>query len=134
MHQLVNESAAVKPLFLADFEGDTEDQIRAELTGEFGYRAPKELVDRFDILIAYQSVGSWGCDSSSFFLLRDRNTGELFENHAGHCSCYGFEDQFMPEPTTLAYLRSDKFSFSCGGYDYAENANRKAVREFISRL
>ncbi|HWQ74514.1 MAG TPA: hypothetical protein VN441_04300, partial [Syntrophomonas sp.] len=91
-------------------------------------------IDKFDILIAYESVGSWGCDSSSFFLLRDKSTGDLYENHGSHCSCYGFEGQFEPEKTTMEYLVSDKFSFFCGGYDDDDQLHKKQVREYLRLL
>ena len=71
-------------LFLADLEGLTDQQVREHIVSS--YEVSTDDLDRFDILIAYESVGSWGCDSSSFFLLRDKATGELYENHGGHCS------------------------------------------------
>lgn len=110
----------------------TDKDIRGHIINE--YNATSEQVDRFDILIAYESVGSWGCDSSSFFLLKDKVTGELFENHGSHCSCYGFEDQWEPEPTTVEYLKSDKFYFSCGGYDNSSEQNEKSVHIYIAEL
>lgn len=121
----------MKQLFLADLKGMTDEEIRSHLTEEYEYEASKEDVDKYDILIAYESVGSWGCDSSSFFLLRERNTGELYENHGSHCSCYGFEGQFEPEVTTLEYLKSDNFYFCGGGYDDEEKSNKKAVKDWI---
>lgn len=107
-----------------------EQDIRNHLIAS--YEASNEEVNKYDILIAYESVGPWGCDSSSWFLLKDRETGEYYENHAGHCSCYGFEGQFRPEKTSLEYLKSDKFSFSAGGYD--RDGNETTVKEFIAVL
>ena len=89
-------------------------------------------LDDYNILIAYESVGSWGCDSSSFFLLQKKSSGRLFEVHGSHCSCYGFEGQWTPEKTTKKYLKSDKFYFSCGGYDSDDERNKQAVQTFIS--
>lgn len=120
----------MKQLFLEDLKDFTEKEIREHLVSE--YEATKEGIDRFDILIAYESVGSWGCDSSSFFLFRDRETKELYENHGSHCSCYGFEGQFSPEKTTIEYLKSDNFYFSTGGYDSSDVANTKAVKDYIA--
>lgn len=107
----------LKPRFLLleDYAGKTPDYVITDLKGE--WQAACDEVDRFEILIAYCSVGSWGCDSSAWFLLREKATGELYEASGSHCSCDGFENQFSPEPTTLEYLKSDKFSFSEGGYD-----------------
>lgn len=91
-----------------------------------------QLREKFEVLIAYESVGSWGCDSSSFFLLRERATGKLFENHGSHCSCYGFEDQWTPEETTLEYLKSDKFSFSTGGYCSGGQSHIETAKRWIA--
>jgi hypothetical protein len=35
------------------------------------------------------------------------SSGDLFEVHCSHCSCYGYEGQFIPEKTTAQYLLSD---------------------------
>ena len=91
-------------------------------------------VEKYEILIAYESVGSWGCDSSSWFLLKEKATGKLFETHGSHCSCYGFEGQFEPEETTVEYLQSDKFYFYCGGYDDNGEQNKEAVFQYLKYL
>lgn len=122
----------MKHLFLKDLSGLTEEQIAEHLVEQYG--AERKDVDRFDILIAYESVGSWGCDSSSWFLLQERKTKKLFETHGSHCSCYGFEGQWCPELTTKKYLQSDKFYLLTGGYDSNDNENRKAVKDFIAGL
>lgn len=129
MHQTFETPKVLPRLFLEDLSGQTEEQVRAHLIGALEIGA--QDLDRFEILVAYESVGSWGCDSSQWLLLRDKNTGELFENFGSHCSCYGFEGQFKPEPTTVKYLRSDKFSISTGGYDESAGANIQAVRDYI---
>lgn len=116
-------------LALEDFKGKTPAEVRKGIVFDFEV-LPGDL-NKFQILIAYQSEGSWGCDSSAWFLLRDRETGALFENHGSHCSCYGFEGQWSPEPTTVEYLKSDNFSFSCGGYDDHEVDNKSEVKKFI---
>jgi hypothetical protein len=88
-------------------------------------------LDRFEILIAYESVGSYGCDSSSWFLLREKSTRNFFENFGTHCSCYGFEGQWKPELTTVEYLKSDKFYVCTGGYDDNSDANKAAINDYI---
>jgi hypothetical protein len=122
----------MKNLFLEDYAGGTEEEIRNHIAES--YETDRQSLDKYDILIAYQSVGSWGCDSSAFLLLRDKETGELLENHGSHCSCYGFEGQFEPEQTTIEYLNSEHFSFICGGYDCNKDENRTAVNEYIKDL
>lgn len=122
----------MKKLFLEDLKELTEKQIKEHLVEQYG--ADEKELKKFDILVAYESVGSWGCDSSSWFLLRNKETGQLFENHGSHCSCYGFEGQWGPEPATLEYLKSDKFYFSTGGYDSDEGGNKAAVKQFVEKL
>ena len=120
---------AASPLFLEDLADKNVEAVRAHIISS--YEAEPSEIDRFHVLIAYESVGSWGCDSSSWFLLRDKASGALFENHGSHCSCYGFEGQWEPEPTTIEYLKSDRFSFSTGGYDNNEESNKERAKAWI---
>ena len=117
-------------LVLCDLEGMDEAQVREHIAS--AYRISVSDLGGVEVLIGYESVGSWGCDSSNWFLFR--KNGELFENHGSHCSCYGFEDQWSPESTSAAYLLSDKFYLSTGGYDDAEVSNRAAVAAELTRL
>jgi hypothetical protein len=98
----------IKQLFLDDFEQMTDAEVRSRICSDYAITEADEL-SRFDVLIAQQYEGAYGCDSNSWFLLRERATGNLFENHGSHCSCYGFEGQFKPESTTEEYLRSTMF-------------------------
>jgi hypothetical protein len=140
----------MKKLYLADLKGETESAVKKHIASEYageqgqGYDygsqsdTQKEQLHKtlkgFDVVIAYESVGSWGCDSTSWFLLRNKKTGRYIENHGSHCSCYGFEGQWNPEKTTKKYLKSSKFYFHCGGYDNEETENQKAVKEFLKKL
>lgn len=117
-------------LALADLKGMDEPSLKNHLIAQ--YTASAEWLEDAQILIAYESVGSYGCDSSSFFLLKKR--GEFYEIHGSHCSCYGFEDQFDPEKTQLPYLKSHHFSFSTGGYDDDDEKHRNLVSEFLQNL
>jgi len=121
-----------KRLALEDLKGHTDQQIRDHWVSS--WEVSKEETDKYNPVAAYESVGSWGCDSSGWFLIQNRETGELFEVHGSHCSCYGFEDQFKPEPTTLEYLKSEKFGLSFGGYDNDEAGNKAAVINFLKTL
>lgn len=124
----------MKTLYLEDLQGKTETEIKKHLVEE--YTAPKDEIKKYKIIIAYESVGRWGCDSSSFFLLQNKETEEYFEVHGSHCSCCGFEDQFSPERTTLRYLKSKRFDFSklIGGYDNSPKSNIDAVHSFLKSL
>ena len=137
----------MKNLFLADLEGFSESDVKNHIAKEYSnqdqYEAPnpdevnkvlKELED-YDVLIAYESVGNWGCDSSSWFLFKHKKSGQLFEMHGSHCSCYGFEGQFDLEETSVEYLKekikNDDRIFYCGGYDEKETENQQAVKQYI---
>ena len=122
----------IKQLFLADLANCSDKEIREHIATE--YEFSKDELSKYQILIAYESVGDYGSDSSSFFLIRDKKTKQLFDVHGSHCSCYGFEGQFEPQETSLEYLKSDKFYFCCGGYDYEEITNKEVVNNFIKSL
>lgn len=127
-------------LVLEDLKGKTEMEIKEHLIryysdeGSNGAKVKNALED-LTVLIAYESVGSWGCDSTSFFLFKD-SKGKLYELHGSHCSCYGFEGQFRLEKTerqALMYRVNDKRSgvFCAGGYDFNEAKNHRKVHEYI---
>jgi len=123
-------------LTLEDLQEKTEAEIIEHLTQEYGGGDGSALNNK-EILIAYESVGSWGCDSSSFSLLRDKTSGELFEIHGSHCSCYGFEGQLNLESSSISslkYRNREGRVFSTGGYDGDEIENKRAVSEFIKSL
>ena len=119
-------------LYLEDLSGLSEEEVKKHIVSS--YEVEQSEIDKYEILVAYESVGSWGCDSSSWILLKEKSTGLLFENHGSHCSCYGFEDQFEPEETTVEYLQSDKFYLCCGGYDDNGEENKRLVKEYLSNL
>ena len=123
-------------LTLEDLQGKTEAEIIRHLTQGYG-DGDGSALDNKEILIAYESVGSCGCDSSSFFLLRDKTSGELFEIHGSHCSCYGFEGQLNLESSSISslkYRNREGCVFGTGGYDGDEVENKRAVDEFIKSL
>lgn len=134
---------------LADLSGLNQDEILNHLASEYSgterYESPKvdeidnnrKMLSEYDVLVAYESVGSWGCDSSSFFLLKNKTTGTLYEVNGSHCSCYGFEGQLDLEETSIEVLKNRALNgsvFYCGGYDDNETANQKAVKDFILTL
>lgn len=121
-----------KRLTLEDLKDETDQQIRDHWVSS--WEITKEEADKYNPIAAYESVGSYGCDSSAWFLIQSRETGDLFEVHGSHCSCYGFEGQFKPEATTLEYLKSDKFSLGFGGYDDNRESNGQAVKDFLKTL
>lgn len=131
----------LKGLFLEDLAGLNQVTAKNHIATQYGQSGYDEIdiavsdeLKKYKVMVAYESVGSWGCDSSSYFLLQNRETGIFYEFSGSHCSCYGFEGQFDPQEAPLEYLKSDKFHFYCGGYDGNETSNQSAVKAFISKL
>lgn len=74
----------------------------------YDYDAEKEVFDDVElfptdneVLFAFYGRESWEGDA---FVLFEKN-GQLYEVHGGHCSCYGLEDQWLPEETSWIYLK-----------------------------
>ena len=59
------------------------------------------LFEGVEVLLASYSYE----DYSGLAFVLFRKGGELFEVNGSHCSCYGLEDQWEPESTTVAALR-----------------------------
>jgi hypothetical protein len=116
-------------LALEDLAGDSKEEVRDHIVCSFQIEE-KEL-DGFEILITYESAGSWG-NSSNWFLLR--KDGVLYENYGSHCSCNGFEEQWSLEETSVDYLLSDSFRFDMGGYDTNRDENEMAVKRKLTNL
>jgi hypothetical protein len=140
-------------LAIEDLLGKTEAEVKQHIVDNYAQESyeRKEVYDqlnKLDVLVAYESVGSWGCDSASFFVFKDKETGMVYEMHGSHCSCYGFEGQFRLEETTIEALKSrveharsrneedeDEYSIFCiGGYDGDSTNNAKAVNNYINNL
>lgn len=127
-------------LALEDLKGMTEFQVKKHL--ELGYSGEgisvaqvTNALEDMDILIAYESVGSWGCDSTSFFVMKDK-AGKLYELHGSHCSCYGFEGQFRLEESDTQALKVRAHGtryglFSTGGYDENSDYNITEAKHYI---
>lgn len=135
-------------LALEDMKNMTEEQVKEHLANEYApmgagadcaypSNADKavvlSLLKDYTILVAYESVGDYGCDSSSFFLLRKKKTKELFIIQGSHCSCYGFEGQFDLEPTTVGVLKKMDFKYFLGGYD-SNSGNADIMRAKVEKM
>lgn len=135
----------MKRLYLEDLKDMTEAEVKEHLAQNYASEpnsypteadidALRKTLKGYEVLVAYESVGSWGCDSSSYFLLRNKASKKFYEVSGSHCSCYGFEGQFDPQEAEVDYLKSDRFEFWTGGYDDNSEANVAAVVEYMSRL
>jgi hypothetical protein len=105
MHQSFDAPKTSPQLLLGELAGMSDIKVRKKIASDFVVEEAE--LDRFDVPIG--EIEEIGWEGSSWLLLREKATGNLFENHAFHCSCYGFEGQFEPEPTTIEYLKSKHF-------------------------
>ena len=115
-------------LKLADFKNMSDDEVIEHIAHEY---KTTDIIN-YDILVAYESVGYYGCDSSSFFIMRNKKTGSWAFNDAYHCSCYGFENQFEPEDMPNEWFkRNDFLKHDFGGYDKESKENRTIVLKWV---
>ena len=128
-------------LFLADLKEHSPESIKRLIILNYKdeYKNPitqhlESILEEYDVIVAYEHVGSWGCDSASWFLLKHKESKEYFEFSGSHCSCHGFEGQFDLEETSLKYLQSNKFGFCGGGYDDDYASHKAQVKEFLLTL
>lgn len=126
-------------LALADFAGMDSAQVKAKICEDFGIEPAS--VESCEIVVAYMSVGDWGCDSGAFIVFR--TGGNLYEVNGSHCSCYGFSEagldggptQWQPEETDVwAISRRDDWALACGGYDDDREANAAAIRAHLAQV
>jgi hypothetical protein len=107
---------------LNDYAGLTYSDLVDDVVNS--YCVERQYLDNYNILVAM--VEGDGYEESSYFLLMEKSTGDLFEVHGSHCSCYGFEDQFCLEKTEMSYLLSDNAYFGVNDAD-----TRKNIQNFI---
>ncbi len=90
-------------MYLEGFE-NKEDVIQE-------FCVPQDQQD-FDVLICWYDVGNW--EGSAFVLFEQ--DGKLYEVYGSHCSCYGLEDQWSPEETSLEALQHRMEKGTLGWY------------------
>jgi len=87
-------------MYLHEWAHDNEAESRAAMLTNFAIT--ERALDGATILLASYSDESYSGDA---YVLLERD-GVLYEVHGSHCSCYGLEDQWEPEQTSPAALRS----------------------------
>lgn len=81
------------------------------------------LADDIEIVFAWYTYEDYSGDA---FVLYTKGN-KLFEVNGGHCSCYGLEDQWEPEVTSVAALRRRNFSNLYGDPNQAVQPAFEAV-------
>ena len=101
--------------------------------GEFNSRSDVQhyfkepLGDNVVILIASYETGNYS--GRAYVLFYDKNTSSLYEVFGTHCSCYGLEDQWVPEEVSIEVLRE---KVSRKSYEYLGLQNQ--IKEIIKEL
>lgn len=118
----------MKNLYLGSYEGCTEEEIKQDIVENYLEGKPNDFLEKCEIIIAILT-DDYCYSEFSFFLLR--KDGKYYENHASHCSCQGFEDQFEPEETTVKYLKSDKFNPVSDYMSQCADNDNDIMKDFI---
>lgn len=119
-------------LTLCDYNGLKEKEVKGILVTDFEIK--KEDLKGCRIVVAYCSVGSWGCDSSAFIIFKKDN--KFYEVNGSHCSCYGFEGQWQPEEINdlNEVIKRDNWALAGGGHDDLREQNSKKIREYLTKV
>lgn len=109
-------------IYLHDFSGIND------VASDFS--EPMDTFKGVEILLASYSTGNWSGDAFVLF----RKDGELFEVNGSHCSCYGLEGQWEPEPTTVAALRHRLDKGTLGSDDWIGNEFADELRAVLDGM
>jgi hypothetical protein len=130
---------------LADLEGCTEEGVIEHLINYYSEknsydgteylagivinkRKNREKLKNMEILIAYEEKDS--TDSIAYFLMKNKKNNQLYEIHACHCSCYGYEGQLELEETDIETLEN-KIKDKRYLFFTDSRTNNKIVNDFI---
>ena len=80
----------------------------------------QEDPDRWKDINVLFAKYSYGCYEGDAFVLFEQN-GKLYEVNGGHCSCYGLEGQWDPEPTSVEAVRHRIEHGTLGLYEDDDN-------------
>ena len=113
-----------KEAMICDFEGVYDkDDLTPEILAKY---------DHVEVLLA--SYGYENYSDDAFVLFRNKNDGKLYENHGGHCSCYGLENQWGEEACDLESLKHRVNKGFLGSDDYVGNVFKDDLLKVIAEL
>lgn len=112
-------------LLLGEYSGQTEQFVKDDIATHYGssnYGEKDPIIasrlEELEIVVAL--LESYDYEESSFFIFKEKNSNRYYELYASHCSCYGFENQFDLEETSLDILRDQAKSGRDFRYNYDE--------------
>jgi hypothetical protein len=86
--------------------------------------------DHVEVILASYNQESY--EGSAYVLFRNTKDGELYENYASHCSCFGLEEQWGEELTTLDSLKHRVTEGNLGSN--SSNPFKDEIRQVIHEL
>ena len=130
---------STEPILLNEWAGKTPEAVFAEFEDtrwdayKDSSKPPISDSPEFkgvEILLA--SYGSGGYEGSAFVLFR--RDGQLYEVNGSHCSCYGLENQWDPELTTVEALRHRLTKGTLGADSYYDNSFATELHQVLDAL
>lgn len=115
-------------LALGDFAGMSEDMAKAKILKDFEISPPDSL-DGVSLVVAVMETD--GYESAAFIVFE--KDGQLFEVNGSHCSCFGYEGQWDPEPVDdiLHILERADWALT-SAYDDRRERDAKAIRDNLT--
>lgn len=124
LSELLNQS----PVFLNNWD-DVKDVI-SDFEGVWEEKELEKALEKYKgIKILFASYGYSNYEGDAWVLYTEDN--QLFEINAGHCSCYGLEEQWDKEPVVLKELKHRLEKGTFGTDNYAGNLFAKELKEFL---
>lgn len=90
--------------FLHDWDS-AEDMFADFEDSRYRGEARRPIADKENVEVMLASYTYRDYSGNAFVLFRNTSDGQLYEVNGSHCSCYGLEGQWDPEPTSVAELR-----------------------------
>jgi hypothetical protein len=116
------------PIFLNNWK--TELDVFSDFE-EYSYKLKEEQITivHKDEKILFASYGTDNYSGDAFVLFEKND--KLFEVNGSHCSCYGLENQWEPEETTIELLTKRLIDGKLGFDDYSGNVFHTELKLFL---
>lgn len=122
------------PIFLHNW--DSKEAMIADFENIYGTEnlTPEHIAKYAHVDVILASYGTDNYTGDAFVLFRSTKDGQLYENHGSHCSCYGLENQWGEELTTIESLRKRVNKGSLGSDDYSDNVFKDELIKVLDEL
>lgn len=128
----IQELVSQPPIFLGRFS-KPKDVINQFFGISYSDEAEKEEIYKQFVNINILFAHYEGCSYDGYAFVLFEKEGKLYEVNGSHCSCYGLEDQWIPEETFLEALKFRIKEGKLGNNGYCSDTNFKGELEtFLS--